>query len=103
MANDFSFMTYSSKRLKRTAAILLGAFCSVATINHGHALQQQVGEDEYRAAKKVEDARDAAAALSAAADFVKSYPKSSVKTIIANKTAAKIAEIKNPAQKTESA
>ncbi len=99
MPDDFYFMTYSRKSLQRTAAILLGAFFSVATINHGHALQQQVGEDEYRAAKKVEDARDAAAALSAAADFVKSYSKSTIKTTVANKVAAKIDAVKDPAQK----
>src|SRR5258708_41446 len=96
-------MTHSRKLLPRSAKMFFCAVFALVTIGHSHALQQQVGEDEYRAGKKVENARDAAAALSAAADFVKSYPKSSVKTIIANKTAAKIAEVKDPAQKAASA
>ena len=98
MPDDFYFMT-QSRTSQRTFAILLGAFFCVATINHGHALQKEVSEDEYRAAKKVENARDATDALNAAADFVKSYPKTTIKAIVANKTAAKITEVKDPAQK----
>src|SRR5260221_8298270 len=99
MPDDFYSMTQTRIFPQWTAAILLCAFFCVATINHGHALQKEVSEDEYRAAKKVENARDATDALNAAADFVKSYPKTTIKAIVANKTAAKITEVKDPAQK----
>jgi len=59
----------------------------------------QLSEGERKAASAINEAPDAAAKLTAAAAFVKKYPKSSGRQQIAEYVAAQIGQIKAPAEK----
>jgi hypothetical protein len=56
-------------------------------------------DGEIQAAKKVQSAADPAAALQAADEFVKKYPKSALMKNVAQIAAAKIAALQDPTQK----
>src|SRR2546421_620102 len=61
--------------------------------------QPKVSPDEQKMAQAIDTAPDAAGKAKAAADFVKKYPKSSLRPVIAQKIADQIHEITDGAQK----
>lgn len=63
------------------------------------AAQPKVSADEQKAAQAFEAAPDAPAKATAAAEFVKKYPKSSLRPVIAEKLADQIRDITNAEQK----
>ncbi|HMG35690.1 MAG TPA: hypothetical protein VKM94_17265 [Blastocatellia bacterium] len=100
----------SRTALSSLAALLI--FVGYASAGHVEAIrrahsdqdkgapkQQQVGEAESKAAMKVQSAPDPNAKLQAAADFVKKYPKSTLRSQVALHVAGEINNIQNAGQK----
>lgn len=61
--------------------------------------QPQASEAETKAAQAVESAADVASAATAAQQFVKKYPKSSLRPQVARIVAGKLAAVQDPAQR----
>lgn len=61
--------------------------------------QQQPSEGERQAVVKIRDAKDAASKLQAAAEFVKKYPKSTMRKLVAVHVASSIASVQDDAQR----
>jgi len=61
--------------------------------------QPQLSEGEVKAANAINEAPDATAKLTAAAAFVKKYPKSSARAQISEYVAGQIGQVKEPAEK----
>ncbi|HLL74937.1 MAG TPA: hypothetical protein VK421_06700 [Pyrinomonadaceae bacterium] len=92
----------------RACALGLCALLCVAAPAAGRQQQQQPApppppkvssEAELKAAQAVEKAADAAAALAAAGEFVKKYPKSEIRLEVARLVADKIAKAPDAAQR----
>ena len=63
------------------------------------AAQPKVSPDEQKMAQAIETAPDAAGKATAAAEFVKKYPKSTLRPLVAQKIADQIRDITNAEQK----
>lgn len=61
--------------------------------------EQQLPEGERQAVLKIRDAKDAAAKLQAAAEFIKKYPKSAMRRQVAIHVASSITSVQDNAQK----
>lgn len=90
-----------SQRPSMMLTLLALALCAFAA----HAQEQKkdapkASDDELKAAKKVQDAPDAAARMQAAQDFVKKYSKSSLRPQVGQVVIAKIADVPDAAQRT---
>jgi hypothetical protein len=72
---------------------------TIACISAQAIAQPKASADELKAAQLVESAPDAAGKAKAAADFVKKYPKSSLRPMMARKISDQIHEITDAEQK----
>jgi hypothetical protein len=70
-----------------------------AAAAQGQAKPKVSSEAELKAAQAVENAADGAAALAAAGEFVKKYPKSEIRLDVARSAADKIAKVQDAAQR----
>lgn len=81
-----------------------GASLAAARAVRGGGQEQKeakVSGDEQKAAQKIEAAATPDAKLKAAAEFVKKYPKSSLRAQVAEGLAAEVAAVPDPAQRIE--
>ena len=81
----------STRSLLLSIALLIAPVALIA--------QPKVSPDEQKMAQAIQTAPDAAGKAQAAADFVKKYPKSSLRPVIAQKIADQIHEVTDGAQK----
>ncbi|HEX8474943.1 MAG TPA: hypothetical protein VF666_13010 [Pyrinomonadaceae bacterium] len=87
-----------------TVAVVAGASVSsvrrsTASAAQDKAKEVKVSDGERKAAEKVQQAANAAAKLAAADEFLKKYPKSSLRPQVANHIASQITSVADPAQK----
>jgi hypothetical protein len=93
------------KNKTRYIKIALMVLCAAFTMSVGASAlaqdknQPKVSADEQKAAKKVQDAKDIATKMQAADEFVKKFPKSSLRQQIAELIAREIDGVKDAAQK----
>ncbi len=90
----------------RTRSIVLGATFIAMLAGAAYAQprnQPQVSPDEQKAAQAIAAAADNAAKLKAATDFIKKYPKSSLRPMIARGFANHISSMTDAAQKATAA
>lgn len=88
-------------------AASVGAVAAHASANPGQPLRQsqpnkgapQASDAEQKAAQAVQSASDAQATAAAAMEFVKKYPKSSLRPQVARTVAGKLAAVSDPAQR----
>ena len=109
MTNERLVMRLLSLSLRRALALcacaLLGAMVSVGAGAQEKPKEQskdkgpQVAEAELKAAKKINEAKDAAAKFQTASEFLAKYPKSPLRPQIVTYVAAQIAGVKDNAQK----
>lgn len=96
-------MKVFSFSVKRSVALLaLLAFCSLLALGtpfQEKGKQDKVSDAERKAAQKIDDAKDTAAKLAAASEFVNKYPKSSLRPKIAQLIVAQISNTQDTAQK----
>src|SRR5215471_960200 len=86
---------------KRSVFLSVGALL-IVTFAFGSApvaAQPKASPDEIKMAQAIEAAPDATAKATAAAEFVKKFPKSSLRPIIAGKLADQIRDVTNADQK----
>lgn len=74
-----------------------------ASIHQDNNQEAKVSDGERQAAKKIKDAKGLDAQLQAGAEFVKKYPKSALRTQIANYLAQEVNNVQDRAQKISAA
>jgi tetratricopeptide (TPR) repeat protein len=89
--------------VKRSLALLtLLACCSALALGASFQekdKQEKVSDAERKAAQKIDDAKDTAAKIAAASEFVNKYPKSALRPKIAQLLVAQISNTQDTAQK----
>lgn len=85
----------------RVVTIFLCALSCVSALAQpqGQGNQPNLSPDEQKMATAIASAPDAATKLKAAAEFIKKYPKSSIRPQVAGNLAGQVASVKDSAQK----
>ncbi len=96
-------MKVFSFSIKRSLALLaLLTFCSALALGASiqeKGKQEKVSDAERKAAQKIDDAKDAAAKIAAASEFVNKYPKSTLRPKIAELLISQISNTQDTAQR----
>src|SRR5436190_13057795 len=98
-SNFFSKVVVMKMRLTSLCALLLIVAAAPLAFAQGGQAQPTASPDEQNMAKAVMTAPDPLVQLKAASDFIKKYPKSTLRHQVARELAQKIGTGTDPAQK----